>query len=153
MARIVLLFTAKTCGPICGARAEFKTVKVSYHKALKRILGVPYWYSNHDVCNYLNFKTFDNLVNLNVFKLLFQLKYTKSPCMIYLKYYLMNDSELVYNANQTARAVYGFSDILDNDFDAISSCVRRVQSSYVSSIPYEQLLNRTNDNSALNYTD
>ena len=53
---------------LSGASRAYKAIGISYHKAIKKILRVPYWYSNHDICNTINFKTFDNLVNLNVLK-------------------------------------------------------------------------------------
>ena len=116
-------------------------MKISYHKSLKRLLGVPYWYSNHDVCNHLNFKTFDNVVNINIFQFMFQIQRTDSPCIKYIRQYLLFDSKLAERADQIAYKFYGFTRVLDNDFDAIIACVKRVQTGYISQIPYAQLLN------------
>ena len=123
-----------------GATLEYKAIKVCCHKGLKKLIGVPYWYSNHDVCNFIGFKTFDNLVNLNIFSFLFQIKRSISPCLLYIRNFLINQSKFARHANQMCANKYGFSDILSNDSDAIKSCIQRLQSEYVSVIPYDRLL-------------
>ena len=49
-------------GPSCG-RAE-QGISVSYHTALKRILGWPKFVSNHLVRNIFNTVTFEHFMNL-----------------------------------------------------------------------------------------
>ena len=87
-------------------------LKVSYHKALKKLLGVPYWYSNHDVCNHLNRMTFGNMVNLNIFRFLFQIQNSISPCLKYVKKYLLYDSFFTKEVDRIAYENYKFNDIL-----------------------------------------
>ena len=46
---------------------------VFYHSALKKILGVPRYFSNHFVCSELNVHTFDHFFNFKLLKFLFWL--------------------------------------------------------------------------------
>ena len=123
-----------------GAIAEFKSSTVTYHKAIKKILGVPYWFSNHDVCNHTQRFTFENLVNLNIFNFLHQINNSISPCLTQIRNYLLYESKFACEANQIARENYSFDNVLNNDMHAISSCILRTQSLYISNIPYERML-------------
>ena len=125
-----------------GASKAAKAIRVSYHKAIKKIIGVPYWYGNHDTCNHVNFKTFENLVNLNVINYILQLKKSKSPCIRYMKTYMLYKSNICREANKLVFEEYGFNNIIDNDIDAMNACIYRKQISYVSNIPYDQILSR-----------
>ena len=125
-----------------GASKTYRAIKISYHKAVKKLIGVPYWYGNHDTCNSINFKTFQNLVNINIISFILQLRKSTSPCIRYMKQYLLFDSRLIYEANTVVFDAYGFTDILSNDFQAMLACIYRNQFSYESHIPYDQILNR-----------
>ena len=49
---------------------SFKQCVVSYHSALKKILGIPRFYSNHFTCDALNAFTFEKFLNLKCLKFL-----------------------------------------------------------------------------------
>ena len=63
----------------------FKRLSVSYHTALKRILGWPKFVSNHLVCNIFNTVTFEHFMNLKSLKFLLWLKRNNSTCFIRFK--------------------------------------------------------------------
>ena len=46
----------------------FKKLSVSYHIALKKIVGCPKYFSNHLVCNFLSTRTFEHFINVKCFK-------------------------------------------------------------------------------------
>ena len=63
--------------------ASFTQLGVSYHAALKKILGVPRFYSNHLTCSALNTFTLENIMYLKLLRFLFWLKKCKSPCFLF----------------------------------------------------------------------
>ena len=70
----------------------FKHLAVSYHAALKKILGFPKFYSNHFTCSLLNTMTFENFINFKSLRFLFWLDKSKSPCFKYDRIYFHNNS-------------------------------------------------------------
>jgi hypothetical protein len=103
---------------------NFKQLSVSYHAALKKILGVPKVYSNHFTCNVLNVLTFENFINLKCLKFLFWLSKCNSPCFLKHKFYFLNLSLYVKNFSILWSQKYDVLNTLDNDFNALLSRIK-----------------------------
>ena len=99
----------------------FKQFAINYHKALKKILKLPKYYSNHIAASILNTFTFNHLINTKILKFYFWLKNCNSPCFKLYKYYFMNMSTFKHDVSQIFSSVYDIADIFENDFDAILS--------------------------------
>ena len=69
---------------------------VSYHSALKKILSIPKFYSNHFTCNALNTLTFENFINFKCLKFLFWLSKCNSDCFYRHKFYFLNNSNYIF---------------------------------------------------------
>ena len=100
----------------------FNQFAVAYHKAIKKILCVPYYSSNHECCEVLNLLTFKHFINFN--KLRFIHNIFNSPCdFIYKNFsFLKNYSKFYNECEHILSSVYSVhSDLISNDIDAILS--------------------------------
>ena len=113
---------------------SFKQCGVSYHSALKKILGIPRFYSNHFTCDALNAFTFENFLNLKCLKFLLWLNKCNSECFYVHKYYFLNNSRYIYDFNKLWFDKYDVTDVLNNDFSALISRIRYVQNREESSM-------------------
>ena len=68
-------------GDILGCSSVLKQISVSYHYALKRILGLSKRDSNHYACYLLDQLTFENMRMLKMLKFYNWLKNSSSPCI------------------------------------------------------------------------
>ena len=106
---------------------NFKALSVSYHSALKKILGFLRFYSNHFTCSVLNAFTFEHYINLKCIRFLFWLFKNEGPCFILHKWYFLNMSLYKKKIDEMCVNKYNLSNILDNDFDAIFSRISFIQ--------------------------
>ena len=83
------IFDLKNCS------ATFRKLSVSYHYALKRLLGFPKHESNHYTCALLEKMTFQHYMKFEKTKFLFWMRNSKSPCLIGLKNYMTMHSVFV----------------------------------------------------------
>ena len=113
---------------------NFKQCSVSYHSALKKILGIPKFYSNHFTCNALNTLTFENFINFKCLKFLFWLSKCNSDCFYLHKIYFLNSSNYISNFNKLWFNKYGVTNVLENDLCALISRIWFVQSREESSM-------------------
>ena len=110
---------------------------VGYHKAIKKILKVPYGASNHDCCEILGLLTFKHF--LNSARLKFILRILKIPCVfiskivpfLKIKSICFNELELLF------KDVYNVNNILDNDKEALIARIfyidrREPRSNYIT---------------------
>ena len=103
---------------------------VGFHKALKKILNVPNFYSNHLVCEFMGLVTL--IHQLHIEKVRFIYKIFKNPPAFlnknfnYFKYnsYFLKDVEIIFNT------FYDVDDLLDNDFEAIVARVYFIHNRY-----------------------
>ena len=101
-----------------------KQFSVGYHRALKKIIDVPGWTSNHFVCHMTGFLTYNHYVNYIIFRSIKGL--FEKPCSFIKKcrYFLIDHSIILKEANIIFKNVYNVNiSILDNDLQAILSRV------------------------------
>ncbi len=105
----------------------FKQFSIGYHKAIKKILHMKYWESNHSACRECGLMVFRHLVNW--MKIRFLYKNIIKPCSFIEKniYYMLHRSFLVKDVERIILHEYGFSNLLLNDINAIRSRILYVQ--------------------------
>ena len=114
-------------GDILGCANLLKQIGVSYHYALKRILGLSKRDSNHYACYLLDQLTFENMRMLKTLQYYRWLKNCSSPCVTANKFYFMNNSAIKHRIDQMFYEKYQIENIDDNDIDAIISRMKFVQ--------------------------
>ena len=109
------------------ATAAFKHVSVSYHIALKKILGFPKYFSNHYTCSILNTMTFEHFINFKTLRYMFWLRNCSSPCFFKHKHYFMQFSILKHDFYKLWCQKYNVKDVFNNDIDALKSRIYFIQ--------------------------
>ena len=107
--------------------SDLKKLGVAYHFAVKRLLGLPKYFSNHYACGLLNRFTFEHLMNFRALRFFFWLSKCASPCFSRYKTYFLNKSILSKYVNQIFVDEYSVTRIIDNDYDALVSRILYVQ--------------------------
>lgn len=123
-----LWFFRKKC------KSTFKQLCVFYHSALKRVLNVPKFFSNHIVCDILNMLTCEHFINFKMIRFLFYLKNSFSPCFSIFKYYFITRSHFSNYIEGVFNEKYDIVNVLDNDLDAILSRIAFIQKREPSSM-------------------
>ena len=111
----------------------FKNIATTYHRALKRIVGLSPYHNNHDAASLSGMLLFQHLVSSRVVSFLFRLINDKSNCMTDLKGYFRNDSIMSKNIKMYFKDKYKLSSLYDNDLCAIKSRISFVQRTEESS--------------------
>ena len=116
-----------------GVSGVFKQLSISYHIALKKLLYIPKYFSNHYVCDALNLLTFDHFMNLKLLKFYFWLYNCESPCFCHHKCYFLKFSNIKKSIDKIGYKEYNVANIFDNDIDAIVSRMFYIQNMEPSS--------------------
>ena len=117
-----------------GSLAKFRQFGVSYHYAIKKLLGLPKFFSNHYACTALGVLKFKHLVNLDIFRFFRWIVNCESPCISKHKLYLVQYSYLRRAIDKICFDEYNIVDFLDNDFDAVVSRIFYIQNRENSSL-------------------
>ena len=116
-----------------GSLGALSQLAVSYHFAMKKLLGLPKRFSNHYACSALGSLTFENFINMKLIRFFNWLAHCKSPCFVRYKLYFMKDSMFSGNVHRILFDRYQVTDFFANDFDAIISRIKFVQDREFSS--------------------
>ena len=95
---------------------NFKSMSVVYHSALKKILGLPKFYSNHFTCGLLNAMTFENFINFKCIKFIFWLFRNDGLCFTRNKFYFMKYSRFKKRLDDLCNAKYNIVNPLWTEF-------------------------------------
>ena len=117
-----------------GSINVFDQLTIFYHKAVKRIAGLPMWESNHLACSMTSLPIFKHYVNLRLVNFLFNVSNSKSPCVAPLKSYFRFDSYFKCNICKIFKDIYDVDDIFDQDIGALRARIDFVQRHEESSI-------------------
>ena len=104
-----------------GCSQAINALKISFHKGVKKVLGLPFRSSNHEACIAANMLTFDHFRNNKMFNYGFLIKNSKSLSLRPLRGYLMRKSVLMKYIENVAESVYNINNIFNNDRDALQS--------------------------------
>ena len=100
-------------------KEAFNKMAVSYHCALKKILGVPKFYSNHLTCSVLGAFTFNHFVNIKITKFIWWIFDCQSLCSYSFKNYFLKSSTFIERFEKMWQDAYEVPDVLVNDRMAI----------------------------------
>ena len=121
-------YGAELWSDLYKCQKEFDQLGVSYHKCIKKVMHVPPWENNHDICERAGVLLFKHLINKKIISFVFNIIKSKSPCMTHLKLYIRYYSKLKDGIRKTFRELYDIEDVLDNDLDAVIARINFVQS-------------------------
>ena len=111
----------------------FKQLAVSYHFALKKMLNLPKYFSNHYVCSILNVLTMENFMNFRILNFYFWLRDCFSECFFIHRSYFLKFSHFKTYVENIFLLKYNIPDVLDNDIEAILARIFLIQSREPSS--------------------
>ena len=106
----------------------FNKMAVSYHCALKTILGVPKFYSNHLTCYVLGAFNFNHFLNIEITKFIWWIIDCQSLCFYTFKNYFLKSSTFIESI------AYEVPGVLVNDRMALLSRISFVQNREPSSL-------------------
>ena len=116
-----------------GCSQVLRSFACGYHRAIKKIFRKPRWESNHDVCNVNDILLFDHFLNKILFRFTMRILSTSSPCLFNFRYYF-KESYLMKKVKDILITKYNIGSLCDNDFQAILSRIKFVQSREESSL-------------------
>ena len=93
---------------------------------MKKILGLPKFYSNHVACSALDAYTFKHFINMNILRFAFWSKKLSEFMFLFFEACFFSSS-FIDHFNQTWQEVYEVSDVLNNDMQAILARIKFVQ--------------------------
>ena len=110
-----------------GSKGSLKSLKITYHKCMKWMLGLPRWAGNHDICDTFQSLTLTHRINYEIFKFMFRIMKSGSACIAPFKRFLFEKSEFFRNGIKIANEIYGITDLFENDIEAIYARLVYVQ--------------------------
>ena len=120
-----LWFNNKHC------KIALKQFSVGYHKALKKILNVPWSERNHIVCWHLGILHFKDYINMNRLRFVFKI-FNDSPPFLRKNYsYYVLNSVMLKETNIFMIDEYDVMNFLDNDIEALYSRINHVHNMYI----------------------
>ncbi len=123
-----------------GSKSSLRTLEVTYHKCIKKVMKVPIHTSNHLICEKTGFFVFKHLINWKMISFFFKLIRTESKCFLPHICHFLSYSELIRNVKEIFFDDYNIINVFENDIDAIRSRIEFVQSREERSIYTPSLL-------------
>ena len=123
-----------------GAKTALKPLSVSYHYAIKKIIGLPKRVSNHYACYLLDRLVFNHFIVYEMAKFNMWIRRTNSPCLVPYKHYMLNRSSFKLSLDNIFVQNYGFENFENNDLDAIKSRIFYIQNREDSSWDRERYI-------------
>ena len=102
-----------------NCKRELKQCSLGYHKALKKVLKVPWSVSNHQVCEANILLTFDGFKRYKILRFVHRIFNDKPFFMINCFNFLLSSSVILNEVDYFMRSIYNVSNFLDNDIDAL----------------------------------
>ena len=109
-----------------GCSASFNELRMSYHKSLKKLHGIPYRTSNHDVCDASGLFTFDHYLSQRLLSFIFRIEGMKNWFLGHMKSFLIKRSDLMQGVSNRFQNMYSIDNIFDNDYEALKSRIKFV---------------------------
>ena len=108
------------CG-VSGSKTVLKQFSVGFHKAIKKILKVPWRASNHVVCQMVDLVTLPHIINMQKLKFVYRCFNSPSRFNFLSKnfVYLSFNSEFLREMDFIMTNEYNVILFLDNDLDAL----------------------------------
>jgi len=109
------------------APRQLYRLSVGYHKAVKKVLGMNVWDSNHVACEKMGIHTLPHLIASRLLSRFMSLSSSQCRMVRILKFYLLNASNMSSVLRQFFKDIYSVENILCNDFQALCSRIDFVQ--------------------------
>ena len=119
-------YGCETWHDLSGCLTTLKGLGLAYHKCIKRLHGISYRTSNHDICDSSNLFVFEHYLSVRFLSFLFRFRRNKNASLKYLEYYLLKRSKISNDIISRFKSMYDVSDIFSNDFDALISRIQFV---------------------------
>ena len=100
---------------------------MAYHKAIKKVVGLEVWRSNHDACEKMGIEVFKHLISKRMVNFYFSA--ISSQCRMFrkFKYHFMLSSQLYGFLKHRFSKLYQVNEILGNDKNTLLSTIFYVQ--------------------------
>ena len=102
-----------------GCNSSLHQLAVGYHKAIKKILKVPYGASNHDCCEIINLLTFNHFFNSIRLKFLFRILFRPCKFIFKIASFLKLKSVYLEELQNVFKIVFRVYDISSNELIAL----------------------------------
>ena len=109
------------------AKKFFNRLRILYHYALKRLIGLPTFYRNHHACDHLGRLTFAYLMKWRIFKIFVGLCRSENPCITRLKTNMSRFSSLYVAVKNLVHETYSIVDMFENNLDTVFSRMFSIQ--------------------------
>ena len=99
---------------------DLKKIEVIFHKAVKKVVNMNIWESNHDACDRMYILTFKHILSHRLIS--FYNSCINSHCKFFrkIKFYLMLSSHVYERIKHRFRMMYNVA-VINNDIDALKS--------------------------------
>ena len=104
-----------------GCYKALNSLKIGYHKAVKRLLGLPFKSSSHEACISADLLTLEHLLSVKMLCFGYSVINSHSPCIRSLKSYFITKSNWMKKFRILTRSKYDIDNMLEGDRDAMHS--------------------------------
>ena len=100
---------------------DFRKIEIVFHKAVKKVVNMRNWESNHDACDKLNILLFKHFISLRLINC--YNSFINSDCNFFVKmrYYFMLSSNMYATIKKRFDSMYGVAAIINNDINSLKS--------------------------------
>ena len=111
-----------------------RNLSVAYHYAVKRLLGLPNYFSNHYACSLLGRLKLRHFMHLTMLRFCIWVVNTNSHCYVKYRRYFVSSSLFFILTTEIFLTEYGVRNIIDHDIYALRARIELVQNNEVSSM-------------------
>ena len=104
-----------------------RKLEISYHKAVKKVMKLEMWRSNHNACEQMGVDLFKHLLSKRLLTFYFATINSNCKMISKLKYHFMLSSQLYNSLKNRFRQLYQINDVIGNDKNALIARVYFVQ--------------------------
>ena len=107
--------------------SHIRNLEVAYHKAIKKIVGIEVWRSNHEACDLMGIDLFKHFLSKRMAKFYFSAISSECKMFRMLRYHFMFSSQLYKILKERFNAYYQIENVIGNDKDALIARISFVQ--------------------------
>ena len=111
-----------------------RNLSVSYHYAIKRILGLPKNFSNHYACSLLGRLKFKLFMHFRMLRFCIWVVNTNSSCFVKYRTYFLSSFNFYKFVSEIFLTEHGVRNVIDSDVHALRARFEYVENNEVSSM-------------------
>ena len=100
---------------------DLRKIEIVFHKAVKKVVNMRNWESNHDACDKINILSFKHIISQKLICCYNSFINTECKFFTKLRYYIMLSSHMYLKIKYKFDSMYGVPVIINNDFAALKS--------------------------------